>query len=74
MKYKNLKDNIYYSPNKIESISKIILWTGGKEGKFDVTFHFIDGRKEDIRFYSPMVNLIIPRIFGDKVAKKRKYE
>jgi len=74
LKYKNLKDSIYYSPINIETVSEITLYTGGKEGKFDVTFIFVDGRKESIRFYNPMINLIVPRIFGDKVIIKSKYE
>jgi hypothetical protein len=55
------------------SIDKVIIWRGGKEGKYDVTFIFNDESKEDIRFYDISIQLYIDRIFKERVEVKNKY-
>lgn len=68
LKYNNLKDNIYNSPNNIESVSKIVIGSEIKNDWDSTTFYFVDGREEHIRFYEQKnIYLLLPRIFGDKV-------
>jgi hypothetical protein len=70
--FNHSNDRILNATININQVEKIIWWIGGKEGKFDVTFFFKDGSKEEIRFYNDSIFLQISRLFESKFEQKNK--